>query len=149
MVKKVKNLVKKYKEIITYVIVGGMTTLVNWAVYFSLFKLVGLDDDLANVISIVVAVTFAFFANKFFVFRSKTTTAIAFFREMLLFGASRFVSALFEVFGYMFLKYLLSFIDISFVQEHQEIASKILISVVIIVLNYVLSKFIVFRKKKK
>jgi putative flippase GtrA len=149
MVKKVKNLVKKYKEIITYVIVGGMTTLVNWAVYFLLAHPLGVNVSTANTLSVIIAVAFAFFANKIFVFRSKTDTKIAFFREMLLFGASRLVSALVEIFGLIPIMKLLEYIDFSFVENYRDMASKVFISVFIIVLNFVFSKFIVFRKKKK
>ncbi|MDR0984346.1 MAG: GtrA family protein [Ruminococcus sp.] len=146
---KIINLIKEHREILIYVIVGGMTTLVSWATHISLFKFAGMNDNVSNIISIIVAVTFAFFANKIFVFRSKTETKTALFREMVLFGASRLVSAIVEVFGYIFMKFLIGYVNISLIKENPEIAAKILIGVVIIILNYVLSKFIVFRKKKE
>jgi putative flippase GtrA len=147
--KKIKELLKTHKEIITYVFVGGMTTLVNWTVFISLTKIADVNDNIANIISVIIAVTFAFFANKFFVFHSKTDTKMAFFREMVLFGASRLVSALVEIFGFMLIIKMLEYVDFSLIENHRGMASKVFISVFIIILNYVLSKFIVFRKSKK
>lgn len=67
---RIKELMKKYRELITYVFWGGMTTVVNYIVYFACTKLLGIEYLISNVIAWVVAVIFAFWVNKIYVFQS-------------------------------------------------------------------------------
>ncbi len=143
------QLFKKHKEIIMYLIFGVATTVVNWIVYAVCTKAVGLSAEgvqgmLSNGIAWVIAVLFAFFTNKWFVFESKTETKGLMLQEMARFFGARVFSGIFEI----LLPPALIFVGINqaFFGIEGGIA-KAITSVVVIVLNYVLSKLVVFRKK--
>ena len=139
--KKIKELFIKYKEIIMYLIFGVATTGVNWVVYSLLMKAVlvhapGSDDvkmTVSNVIAWIAAVIFAFITNKLWVFESKSwvpkvaTGVIEWFGPLLLFKIG-LDQDLFGVKGFV---------------------AKIVCSVLVVILNYVFSKLLVFTKKKK
>lgn len=135
-----KKLYYKYKEIINYLIVGGLTTVVSLGSYY-LCVLTFLDPNtalelqIANIISWICAVTFAYFANRKFVFESKNENKL---KEAGSFYMSRVATLLMDM-GIMFvLVTLLNFND--------KIA-KLVVQVVVTVLNYVFSKLFVFNKK--
>lgn len=134
------DLYNKYKEIINYLIFGVLTTLISLATYYALtFTVLNADKALelqiANVVSWITSVTFAYFTNRSFVFESKEKLSL---KEAFSFYMSR-VSTLLLDMGLMYLLVtVLSFNDK---------LVKIIVQVVVIVLNYVLSKFIVFKKK--
>ena len=114
------KLIKKYKEIIMYLIFGVLTTLVNWFCYAFLTKS-GMEMNISNCIAWLVAVLFAFITNKVFVFESKNMEMRFVCRELMkqsLFGVEGFVA-------------------------------KIVVSVVVVLLNYVFSKLFIFRIKKE
>lgn len=136
---KIKELFTKYKEMILYLIFGVLTTVVSFLVQW-LFKdvIVMPYAWLTTFIAWFCSVLFAFVTNKLFVFESKKKQG--FFKEIILFYASRFLTGLLEV-GAMALFY-----DILHLNYW---AIKIIANIVIIVLNYVLSKFIVFKKDKR
>lgn len=135
-----KKLYYKYKEIINYLIVGGLTTVVSLGSYY-LCVLTFLDPNtafelqIANIISWICAVTFAYFANRKYVFESKNENKL---KEAGSFYMSRVATLLMDM-GIMFvLVTLLNFND--------KIA-KLVVQVVVTVLNYVFSKLFVFNKK--
>jgi putative flippase GtrA len=137
---KLRALLRKYRELIAYVIVGGLTTLVSMALYYgSTWTFLDGNDPLqvqiANVISWVGAVAFAYVTNRVFVFRSRNT---AIFREMLSFVSSRVLTLLLDM-GFMWL--LVTAIGI----DHRiaKLASMVLVTVG----NYIISKLLVFKKK--
>ena len=70
MIQKIRSLVEKYWDIITYLIFGVLTTVVNYMVYLPAYNLLGLSASVSNVLSWVVAVAFAYLTNKPFVFKS-------------------------------------------------------------------------------
>lgn len=130
---------EKNKEIINYIIVGGMTTIVSLAVYYGCVltflnpeKMLQLQA--ANIFSWIAAVNFAYFANKKYVFESKTDNKLL---ELLTFYLSRLSTLILDMFC-MFL--LVTSIGIN------DKISKLLVQVIVTVANYVLSKFIVFKK---
>lgn len=135
MISKIKELLIKYKAIIAYLIVGGMTTLVNFVVYYFDLLVLDMPYKLNICVAWVAAVVFAYFPNKYIVFESKEKGKGL--GEFVKFVGSRITTLIFELVA-MFL-----FIDVIEVKE--EIA-KIVVAVFIVILNYVLSKLIVFRK---
>lgn len=157
--KKIIELFKKYKEPIMYIIVGGLTTVVSFLSQF-LAHLIGADTKaifadgitlsainalmnegstmLATVISWICAVTFAFFANKILVFESKEKGK-GFIREFISFYAARIFTFGLELLCMFIFVELLSF---------NEMAIKLGVQILILILNYVFSKLLVFRKKK-
>lgn len=137
---KLRALLRKYRELIAYVIVGGLTTLVSMALYYGLtWTFLDGNDPLqvqiANVISWVGAVAFAYVTNRVFVFRSRNT---AIFREMLSFVSSRVLTLLLDM-GCMWL--LVTAIGI----DHR--IAKLVSMVLVTVGNYIISKLLVFKKK--
>lgn len=137
--KKVIDLYKKYEEIINYVIVGGLTTFVSLITYY-LCVLTFLDPynsvelQIANVISWVMAVLFAYFANRLFVFKSNNKNKLKEFGD---FVKARIMTLLIDM-GLMYLLVtLLSFNDKG---------AKLIVQVIVLVLNYLFSKLFVFKK---
>lgn len=138
MLKLAKKLLANDK--MRYLIAGGCTTFVNLIAFFLLRNLTALSRNLSNVIAILMAITFAYFANKFFVFRSKNNSISAAIIEAISFFGARLVSMVVEVLGFAIL------CD-SFRQN--EAVSKILVQFVVLVLNYVFSKLFVFKKERR
>lgn len=139
--KKLKELYKKYEEIINYLIVGGLTTVVSLAsyylcVYTILNPKIGWQLQLANIISWICAVTFAYFTNRKYVFKSKEKDMI---KEASSFYASRIVTLLADM--------LIMFLLVTVLHGNDKIA-KIIVQIVVTVGNYIISKFFVFNKKK-
>ena len=131
-----KNLIKKYEEIIKYLIFGVLTTLVSIGSYYILSLFFNLENDilfvLANILSWMLAVLFAYITNKKYVFKSSNSKI----KEFLKFIASRIITVLIEVLGmYILVKILGS----------NNMFSKAIMQLVVIILNYVISKFIVFK----
>ena len=136
---KLISLYKRYKEIVNYLIVGGLTTVVSLGVYYGCVLTI-LDPEVAvqlqaaNIISWIAAVTFAYFTNRKFVFESKNENKL---KEAAAFYGSRVTTLLVDM-GCMFLMVTLFW-------WNDKIA-KLIVQVIVTVANYVLSKFIVFRK---
>lgn len=143
--KSVKKLIKKYKEPIMYLVFGVATTAVNWAVYT--FALSAVTDSItaANAAAWTVAVLFAFVTNKLFVFESKKKKLSGVAAELVKFVSARFLTGCIEV----FLPSLLVGMGLSAeIFGIKGAVAKVLTSIIVIVLNYVFSKIVVFGKQK-
>lgn len=132
----------EYAEIIRYLIIGVLTTLVSLGTYYALVLTILNPDNavelqIANIISWVVSVIFAYFTNRSFVFKVKDTHI---FSEFFKFVASRVFTLLVDM--------AIMFIFVSLLHLDDKII-KLITQVVVIVLNYILSKFLVFIKPKK
>ena len=139
--KKLKELYLKYKEIINYIIFGGLTTITNFVVYFICTKLFSIDEVISNGIAWFLSVLFAYVTNKIFVFESKTNTSREFVKEMITFYLSRVLSgALCDVGTFALMVKVLHINDI---------VSKIVTQVMVVIVNYILSKLVIFKKEKK
>lgn len=136
---KIKDLYLKYKEPIHYIIFGVLTTLINYIVYFLCLDLLGWNYLVVNVLAWVISVLFAYVTNRIWVFESKARGWLI-LKEIVLFFASRLASLGAET----LLLYLM--VDVAQLKNG---FSKIVAGIVVIMINYVLSKLIVFRKKKK
>ena len=146
----IKKLFVRYREVIMYLIFGVATTLVNWVTAYAVQKIFhlsakGWEFTLTNAIAWVVAVLFAFFTNKKYVFESKTVGAKAYFAEMAKFFGARAATGLIEI----ELPTLLvnAGLDQSLF-DYKGFWAKAVTSIIVIVLNYVFSKLFVFRRKK-
>lgn len=139
MFKKILNLYEKYKEIINYLIVGGLTTLLCLVVYYlSVFTFLnpdkGIELQIANVLSWIVGVIFAYFTNRKFVFESNNSNKL---KESTKFVVSRLFT--------LFLDMLIMFIGVTILKFDNKII-KIFSQVIVIVGNYIFSKLFVFKK---
>lgn len=143
--KKILELYKKYEEIVNYVIVGGCTTVVSlgvkWGLLFTLLDASkAFELQIANIMSWVAAVTFAYFTNRIFVFKSKEKNQL---KEAGKFYGSRVFTLLLDMFIMWFFVTLLKMDSKIWV-----IVWTLVSQVLITVLNYFISKFLVFTKKK-
>lgn len=129
---------EKMKHYITYVFFGILTTFVDWGVLY-LFRtfLPILDKNIANTIAIFSSIIFAYFTNRKYVFKSVEKSKI---KEFLKFLLSR---------GYTFLFQFVTFWIFATLLNLNEYIVKLVISVVVIVLNYIISRFYVFKKTEK
>jgi len=127
------------RETVSYLIVGGLTTLLDWGLFTVLVKSLGMDHLIANIISTAAAILFAFFANKFIVFRSMGRDKGTLFSELGRFLSSRLATFL--------LQEALLFLGVNLL-HFDSVLMKMLTSVLVIILNYFLSKLFIFKKEK-
>lgn len=129
-------------EMILYLVFGVLTTVINIVVYTFLRPRLPLGEVAAvltaNAVAWVLAVAFAFITNKLFVFQSKSFESKLFWRELLTFVGARLLSLGVDELG-MFL--LVSVLQIG------DLLSKIIVNVLVVIINYVLSKLVIFNKK--
>ncbi len=151
----IKKLFDKYREIIMYLIFGVLTTLVAWVSYAIFTKVIpeisfaGITiahTTSANVLSWICGVIFAYVTNKIWVFESKSWKPSVAFKELWQFVASRLITGFIEWFGLPLLihigfDYALFGVD--------GMLAKILVSVIVVILNYVFSKLLIFKGNKK
>lgn len=137
MIKKIRDLYIRYKEVIHYIVFGILTTVVNIVVFFLLENILSWPYLWANSLAIAVSILFAYVTNKLFVFESKSYTVWAAFLEFFRFISFRFLSGVIDMLTMWFLVDGLSQ-DTRF--------SKILTQFIVVVLNYVFSKLFIFNK---
>ena len=137
MIEKIKELYAKHKEIIVYVIFGVLTTAVDFATYILLTRLFSMNEDASNVIAQIVAIIFAFFTNKLYVFNDKSMKLRVVLSQFAKFASVRLVTLVLNS-GLFFVMNKMGINDI---------ITKAVVSVIVIILNYIFSKLIVFRKK--
>lgn len=153
MITKIKELFLKYKELIVYAFFGVLTTVVNIGVFWLLSHIFG-DEKylLINIIAWVCAVAFSYITNKIWVFESKSWKIQVLIKELVSFFAARLFTLGIEEAGLFVLVDTMSFSEISIkilsFEIGGELIAKALIAVVVVVVNYVFSKLVVFRRKK-
>ena len=140
----IKKLFRKYKQIALYLFFGVTTTLINWCIYALLHGVLKLDMTLTNALSWFAAVLYAFVTNKLFVFESRSLELKLLLHEGVKFLVSRAASGVFEILVPTIM-YTLGMNQPLFGLEGG--IAKALVSIVVIIMNYLLSKFLVFRKK--
>lgn len=155
MIEKIKNLLhdkEKMRELIVYVFFGVLTTLVNWEVYTIMTYLLGMETyaegtaqyvligNASNAVAWVIAVLFAFFTNKHYVFKSDKTRQNGAWKEFILFVSARIAS-------YLIFDLVLYTLLLSVFQVHHQV-DKILMNVLVVIFNYVASKLVIFKKNK-
>lgn len=137
MVQKIKNLVQKHRDILSYLFFGGLTTVVNYLVYLPCYNLLNLSAAVSNAIAWAVAVAFAYLTNKPFVFRSHDWSLKTVIPELTKFVTCRIGSGLLET-GILFLC-----VDLLAWNGN---VWKLITSVLVVILNYIASKLLVFKK---
>ena len=150
--KKLTELILKYKELIIYVFFGALTTAVNFVTFWLFSKLLGEDlYYVTNVIAWFVSVIFAYVTNKLFVFGAKSFAAKTVIKEASVFFSARVFSFFVEEGGLILLVQVLHFGEYSLKPFGFEISgqliAKALLAVIVVLINYFVSKFAVFRKK--
>lgn len=151
---KIKKLYKKYEEVILYVVFGGLTTLVNFVSYWAFNKILGENLYLvSNVIAWFISVVFAYVTNKLWVFESKSWAFKVLLKEVPEFFAARLFSLGVEEGGLWLFVDKFGFDRYSFTVFNFEVTgkliAKVLLAVIVVILNYFFSKFIIFATKNK
>jgi len=136
-----KKMFLKYKEIILYLIFGFLTTFISLLSYYLLTITIlnpnnALYLQIANILSWICAVLFAYFTNRKYVFESKNKNKV---KEIIKFFSSRIVTLILDM--------MIMGLGVSILKFNDKIL-KIISQVVVIVLNYILSKLFVFKSKK-
>lgn len=130
---------KKYREVLVYLVFGVLTTVVNYIVYLPAYNLLGLSASVSNAAAWGAAVAFAFLTNKPFVFQSYDWSMKTLIPELAGFVGCRIGSGLAET--------LILLLTVDILGQNGNVW-KILTSVIVVILNYFASKWIVFRKRK-
>ncbi len=134
------NMISKYKFIILYGIFGVLTTVINIAAYGVLYEILNISNIVSTIISWIIAVVFAFVTNKIWVFESKCFDNKLLLSELKKFFGCRIATGILDL-GIMFIG-----VD---VLGGPALILKTISNLLVIVLNYVMSKFIVFGEKGK
>ena len=142
MIDKIKALWKKYEEIISYLIVGGLTTLVSWSAMFLVSWLAfgnplhptALQNIILSVVNWPAGVIFAYFTNRRFVFKSHEPMV----KEIPKFVLSRISTLILE----LVMRQVMGRMGINVY------VTTIVVAVLVVIANYIFSKLLVFNKKK-
>ena len=137
MFQKLKELVSRYYDVLTYLFFGVLTTAVNYLVYVPCFNWLNLSAGFSNAIAWVVAVAFAFLTNKPFVFKSHDWSAKVLLPELGKFVGCRAGSGVLET--------ALLLVTADWLNWNGN-WMKLITSVLVVILNYIGSKLLVFRK---
>lgn len=137
MIQKIRALAEKYWDVITYLVFGVLTTVVNYLVYLPVYNLLGISAAVSNMIAWAAAVAFAYLTNKPFVFKSHDWSLKTVIPELTKFVGCRVASGAAET--------VILFLTVDLLGWNGNIW-KLLTSVLVVVLNYFASKFLVFKK---
>ena len=138
MIEKLRSLIEKYWDVLSYLFFGVLTTVVNYLIYLRVYNFCGLSAALSNMIAWVGAVIFAFLTNKPFVFHSHDCSAKTVVPELTKFVSCRIASGVLET--------VILFLAVDCMNWNGNIW-KLVTPVLVIIINYVGSKLLVFRKK--
>lgn len=138
MNQKIRELFKKYRDIIPYAIFGVLTTLVNMIVYWAAAHPLGLSVMVSTVLAWILAVMFAYITNRKWVFHSQAVTFKEIAAEAISFFTCRLATGVVD-WACMFI-----FVDLL---HFNDVIMKAVANILVIILNYIASKLIIFRKK--
>lgn len=138
MMKKIRALVKKYWDVVSYLFFGVCTTIVNYLIYLPCYNLLGMSAVVSNMVAWVVAVAFAYLTNKPFVFKSYDWSLKTVIPELAKFLGCRIGSGAAET--------VILFLTVDLMGWNGNVW-KLVTQVLVVVLNYIGSKLVVFRKK--
>ena len=136
---KIKEIIKKVctKEVILYGIFGVLTTIVNLASFYVLTNVFSLEENISNIIAILLAVIFAYVTNKDLVFHSEAKKLKEKLMQFIKFMSGRAVTMAIEWLGCLLL----------FLTPIPQMISKLAMTVIVIILNFFISKFFAFKKQ--
>lgn len=129
-----KNIVQKNKEIIMYLVFGVLTTVVNIVVYYIFSNLLHMNYLFSNAMAWFLSVLFAYVTNRKYVFDSKNNQII---KEAISFFCSRLATGIMDM---MLMWFLVNFNIVN------DVVAKVVVNVIVVILNYILSKLVVFKK---
>ena len=128
---------KQIKELLLYGICGALTTILDIGIFWVLANVINLHYLFANAIAWILAITFSFLTNKYFVFESRSFSRKVWVKEATEFFGARGLSCVIDM-GGMFLMVSILGINKNY--------AKLIINVMVTIINYILSKFWIFKK---
>ena len=134
----IRALLRKYRRFIVYAFYGTLAALLNIVCYWLLYEKAGMGNTPSTVLAFLAAMIFAFVTNKLLVFESRGTHGVDFWREAVSFFACRLLTGALDV--------LIMYLAVD-LMAWNGVLWKIVSNVVVTVLNYVASRFFVFKKK--
>lgn len=140
MIDKIVFYIKKYEDVLLYLIFGVLTTLVNFVTYYICYTKFHWINLASNTVAWILSVKFAFITNKIWVFKSKSFKTELVLRELITFVVSRLSTWLLET--------VIMIVGVDILKGYWLI-TKVIASVLVVILNYVFSKLFIFRKNKE
>ncbi len=141
----VRDLLTQYREAVLYVVCGGLTTIVTWFSY-AVFVWAGLELNLSNILSWVCGVSFAFVVNKWIVFESKSLEHTKLVKEATLFFGARIFTG---IIAWVLFPILLWVGLDQVILGTEGFLAKIIVTVIEIALNWVFSKYLIFKRRSE
>jgi len=138
MYQRLKKIFMEHQDILVYLVFGVLTTVVNYLVYLPLLNIAGLSAAICNILAWVAAVAFAYLTNKPFVFRSYDWSMQTVLPELTKFVSCRLTSGILET--------VIILVTVDLLRWDGNLW-KLITSVLVVILNYIFSKFFVFKKK--
>ena len=135
-----KELIKKYKSFIMYAIFGILTTIINLICYEVLYNHIGVSNIISNIIAWIAAVAFAYITNKIWVFESKSLEIKVILPEIWKFISCRLATGVLDL--------IIMYIGVDILSGPSTIL-KIISNIIVIILNYIASKLVIFKSKKE
>lgn len=136
---KIKELLLKYKSFIMYAIFGVLTTIINLVTYYVLYDKIHIANVISTALAWFISVIFAFITNKLFVFDSKSMEVKKVLYELVTFFTCRITTGLIDL--------VIMYIAVD-LNHWNEMIWKLMSNIIVIILNYVASKLIIFKKDK-
>lgn len=140
MMQKLRELYGKYGDIVRYLIIGALTTAIDLISFYVLHTLLGIHYSIAKVLCWILAVIFSFWGNKVVVFRTKSENARALLREAVSFVGTRLASL---VVSLLLMALLVEVVGIS------ENIANLICNIIVVIMNYVLGRLLVFKPEQK
>ena len=136
----IKKIYHDHRMGILYIFFGGVTTVVNWITYYVLYRIMGVSNVLSNAAAWIIAVAVAFVTNKTWVFESRSLQPKVVLPELAKFVSCRVGTGLLEI-TLMFV-----LVDMAGLSA---MLMKVLVSLIVLILNYVFSKLLIFTDKSR
>ena len=137
----IKQLYFEHKEIINYIFYGTLAFFVNVITYYLSARMIKIDEVISSGIAWFTAVLFSYLTNKLFVFESKKETFKELFKEMISFFLARVISGICCDVG--------TFAIMVKVLKINDLISKIITQIMVVIMNYILTKFVVFKNTEE
>ncbi|VTX49122.1 GtrA-like protein [uncultured Leptotrichia sp.] len=125
---------KDFKELFRYGVIGIVTVIVNILIYFILSTIFNIDYIISTIFSWLIAVIFSFLGNKYFVFQ--LNSSLNFWKELNYFMLTRYITGILDI--------IVMFIGVD-IFKYNDVIIKIISNIIIIVLNYILARYFVFK----
>lgn len=136
---KCKEYLEKYRELLLYGIFGVLTTLINIVVYSLCYERIGISNVASNVVAWILSVLFAFITNKIWVFDSKSMEVSVLLKEAVSFFGCRLATGLLDL--------AIMYVTVD-VMAWNSMLMKCISNVIVIVVNYIASKLVIFAHKQ-